>query len=125
MTFEEFRTVVAKNIEGSEDDHIEYCYEVMKDVTMEGAEMFSVSSTSVHSLYEMYDEEVAVDGMSFDEWWEFEGVGYIRDWVIDMHPGLCPALVIESVDSFFYGGYRTPAQKEVFASRLRWLHGKS
>jgi hypothetical protein len=71
----------------------------MDNTDYEGAELFSVSAYPPHSLFEdMADDVDTTDADELDSWWEYEGKHAIRDWVIDMHSGLCPDDVVAAVD---------------------------
>ena len=99
MGWEEFRKWIAARLNKSRNTHIQHCAEIMGDVDYEGPEMFSVSCYPPHSLYEDYECQMAE--VNFDtnlEWWNEEGGPAIRDWVIDMHPGLCPPEVVKAAD---------------------------
>jgi len=98
--FSAFRIALADklDIQPGTITHIVQCKAILLRTSCEPHCLFFVSATPPHCLYEDFYLEDQDDFRGFDDWYEEEGNGFFRDWLIDMHPGLCPEHVVTAID---------------------------
>jgi len=93
----EWREAMGDKLRFNTSKHIKMCGELLHNVDYEGTELFQLSGNPPHTIWEEHYVG-QVDGESFEDWWVESGKKEIRDWLLDMHPGICPPEVVAEID---------------------------
>jgi len=93
--FGEFRVWLANHIgDTSKSKHIKRCKKVLKEIGYEGPDMFSLSDPAIFDMWEDFNDS----GCILPEYWEDVARNGLRDWMINMYPGLCPRSEVRKID---------------------------